>query len=125
VVVRDETLLSRAHDQRQASGDPTAHAEILALREAGRRLGDWRLEGCDLFVTLEPCPMCAGALVMARIRRLVYGALNSKAGAVRTHCRLLDVPSFNHRVEALGGVEEEAAAALLKDFFASLRNGPD
>ncbi|MCX7015708.1 MAG: tRNA adenosine(34) deaminase TadA [Candidatus Sumerlaeota bacterium] len=121
VVARGEELLARAHDERQRRADPTAHAEILALRAAGERLGDWRLDGCDLYVTLEPCPMCAGAAVMARIRRLVYGAANRKAGAVETHCRTLDVPTFNHRVEVLGGVEAEAASALLSAFFAQWR----
>ena len=121
VVARGEELLARAHDERQRRADPTAHAEILALRAAGERLGDWRLEGCDLFVTLEPCPMCAGAAVMARVRRLVYGAANRKAGAVETHCRTLDISTFNHRVEVVSGVEAEAASALLTAFFAQLR----
>ena len=123
LVVKDGELISRAHDERQASGDPTAHAEILALKAAGQSLGDWRLDGCDLYVTLEPCPMCAGAILMARIRRLVYGAPSKKAGAVETHCRLLDIQSFNHKVEVVSGVEADAASALLSEFFSKMRNG--
>ncbi len=121
-VVKDAELISRAGDERQASGDPTAHAEILALRQAGMNLGDWRLDGCDLYVTLEPCPMCAGAILMARIRRLVYGAPSKKAGAVETHCRLLDIDSFNHKVEVVSGVEADAASALLSEFFQKMRS---
>jgi tRNA(adenine34) deaminase len=122
VVVKDGELISRARDERQASGDPTAHAEMLALKAAGQSLGDWRLAGCDLYVTLEPCPMCAGAILMARIRRLVYGAASKKAGAVETHCRLLDIESFNHKVEVVSGIESAASAALLSEFFREMRN---
>lgn len=121
VVVQDGRVLARAHDLRQSTGDPTAHAEILALREAGKELGDWRLDGCDLYVTLEPCPMCAGAILMARIRRLIYGAPSAKAGAVHTHCRLLEIETFNHKVEVIQGVLADEAAALLADFFKNLR----
>jgi tRNA(adenine34) deaminase len=122
VVVRDGELLARAGDRRQSLGDPTAHAEMLALSRAGQRARDWRLEGCDLYVTLEPCPMCAGAALMARIRRLVYGAENLKAGAAATHCRLLEIETFNHRVEVRGGVLAQEAAGLLRDFFSHLRS---
>lgn len=121
VVVRDGELLARAHDLRQSQGDPTAHAEILALSAAGKLLGDWRLDGCDLFVTLEPCPMCAGAILMARIRRLVFGARSRKAGAVRSHCSLLDIGTFNHKIEVVEGVLMEEAARLLSEFFEGLR----
>jgi len=123
VVVQGDRLISRAGDERQASGDPTAHAEILALQQAGMALGDWRLDGCDLYVVLEPCPMCAGAILMARIRRLIYGAASKKAGAVETHCRLLDIESFNHKVEVVSGVEADAASALLSEFFREMSDG--
>ncbi len=122
VVAREGTALASAHDLRQSTGDPTAHAEMLALGAAGRALGDWRLDGCDLYVTLEPCPMCAGAILLARIRRLIYGAPNCKSGAVETHCRLLDIDTFNHRVEIRSGMMAEQSAMLLKEFFAQLRS---
>jgi len=121
IIVQGERVLSRAHDIRQTTGDPTAHAEILALSAAGKAIGDWRLDGCDLYVTLEPCPMCAGAAIMARIRRLVYGAPSHKAGAVATHCELLNVKTFNHSVEVVSGVMAEEATALLSEFFKRLR----
>ena len=121
VVVLGEECLARAHDMRESTGDPTAHAEILVIREAAKAIGDWRLCDCDLYVTLEPCPMCAGAMILARIRRLVYGAPNLKAGAVETHCHLLSLPGFNHRVETISGVLAEPCAELLKRFFSRKR----
>ncbi len=121
VVVREGRLLARAHDRRESLRDPTAHAEILALREAARAVGTWRLEGCTVYVTTEPCPMCAGALVLARVRRLVYGASSPKSGAVRTLYRIADDPRLNHRVEVVGGVLEPEAQALLRQFFRGLR----
>lgn len=121
VVVRGGKLLSRAHDRRESLRDPTAHAEILALREAARVVGSWRLEGCTAYVTAEPCPMCAGALVLARLQRLVYAAPNPKSGAVRTLYRIADDPRLNHRVEVVGGVLNAEAQALLQQFFRGLR----
>jgi tRNA(adenine34) deaminase len=115
-------LLATAHDERMALADPTAHAEILAMRRAAQLLGDWRLDGCDLYVTLEPCPMCAGALVLARVRRVVYGATSPKSGAVETLTRLLDVEVFNHRVEAQGGLKAEECGGILSAYFQSRRN---
>lgn len=120
VVVRGE-LVAVAHNQRETDNDPTAHAEILALRAAAAALGSWRLVDADLYVTMEPCPMCAGAMVNARIRRLVYGCDDPKAGAVRTLFQLLDDQRLNHRVEVVQGVLGEASAALLKSFFSRLR----
>jgi len=117
VVGPDGSLLAAAHDERMARRDPTAHAEILALRQAAQAMGDWRLEDCDLYATLEPCPMCAGALILARIRRLVYGAPNPKGGAVVSHTRLLDVHTFNHRVDVEGGVLAEKCAGILTTYF--------
>jgi tRNA(adenine34) deaminase len=114
-------VLSRAHNQRERDADPTAHAEILAIRAAARAIGSWRLEGCTLVVTLEPCPMCAGAVVAARIGRVVYGAADPKAGAAGS---LWDIPRdrrLNHRAEVIGGVLAEESAALLREFFARRR----
>lgn len=124
LVVRraDGAVLASAHNRRELDQDPTAHAEILALREAARRLGSWRLEGCALVVTLEPCPMCAGALVNARIEELVYGADDPKAGAVRTLYALCEDARLNHRLEVVPGVLADACAAELRTFFATLRS---
>lgn len=125
VVVCDGKLLARAHDRRESLRDPTAHAEVLALREAARVLGSWRLEGCTVYVTVEPCPMCAGALVLARVRRLVYGAASPKNGAVRTLYRILEDPRLNHQVEVAAGVLEHEAQALLQRFFRLLRDSQE
>lgn len=122
VVVRDGEVIARAHNRPIGLNDPTAHAEILALRAAAERLGNYRLTGCDLYVTLEPCAMCAGALVHARVRRLVFAAADSKAGAVASTMRLLEAPYLNHRVEVVAGVLAEEAAALLQRFFALRRS---
>ena len=120
VVVRGE-VIAVAHNQRETKNDPTAHAEIVALRTAAAALNSWRLVDADLFVTMEPCPMCAGAIVNARVRRLVYGCNDPKAGAVRTLFQLLDDPRLNHRVEVVPGVLGAESAALLKSFFSRLR----
>jgi tRNA(adenine34) deaminase len=122
VVVRDGEVIARAHNQPIGLNDPTAHAEILALRAAAKRLGNYRLTGCDLYVTLEPCAMCAAALVHARIRRLVYAAADPKAGAVASTMRLLDAPHLNHRVEVESGALAEESSALLQRFFAQRRD---
>ena len=122
VVVREGEVIARAHNRPIASNDPTAHAEILALRAAAEKLGNYRLTGCDLYVTLEPCAMCAGALVHARVRRLVYAAADPKAGAVVSRQRLLESSHLNHRVEVAAGVLAEEAAALLQRFFALRRD---
>lgn len=121
VVVLGDRLVARAHDRRESLRDPTAHAEVLALREAARAVGSWRLEGCTVYVTAEPCPMCAGALVLARVHRLVYGAASPKSGAVRTLYRIADDPRLNHRVQVTAGVLEAEAQALLHRFFRGLR----
>jgi len=122
VIVRDDEVLARAHNRREESNDPTAHAEILALSEAAQKIGSWRLEGCSAYVTLEPCAMCAGAMVLARIDRLVYGAPDPKAGAVRSLFNLADDPRLNHRVEVTAGLLEQDSSALLKEFFATRRS---
>jgi tRNA(adenine34) deaminase len=121
VVVARGEVVAVAHNQRETTNDPTAHAEIVALRMAAARLGSWRLVDADLYVTMEPCPMCAGAIVNARIRRLVYGCDDPKAGAVRTLFQLLEDQRLNHRVEAVPGVLASECAALLKSFFSRLR----
>ncbi|MHC4247180.1 MAG: nucleoside deaminase, partial [Planctomycetota bacterium] len=117
VVFRGEEILGEAANNRESCCDPTGHAEMVALRAAGERLGSWRLEGCSMVVTLEPCPMCAGALVNARLKRLVFGAFDPKAGACTS---LFDIPGdrrLNHRVEMIGGFEESRCAELLRAFF--------
>lgn len=121
VVVRGEILVGSGHDQRMALRDPTAHAEVLALREAANCLGDWRLEGCELFVTLEPCAMCAGAILLARIGALYFGASNPKFGAVGTRLNVLADPGWNHRVRILGGIRAGECAQLLTDYFRAKR----
>jgi tRNA(adenine34) deaminase len=112
-------LLAAAGNEREIRHDPTAHAEILVLREASRRLRSWRLTGLTLVVTLEPCTMCAGALVLARVARLIFGAFDPKAGAVSSLFDVVRDPRLNHRVEVRGGVLEAECSVLLKDFFAS------
>jgi len=121
VVVVGGEVVAVAHNERETGGDPTAHAEILALRRAAAALGRWRLIDADLYVTMEPCPMCAGALVNARVRRLYFGCDDPKAGAVRTLYQLLDDRRLNHRVEVVPGVLAADGAALLRSFFGRLR----
>ncbi|MFO0956109.1 MAG: nucleoside deaminase [Isosphaeraceae bacterium] len=123
VIVRDcdDKILATAFNLRETRQDPTAHAERLALTIAGEALGSWRLEGCSLYVTLEPCAMCAGAIVLSRIDRVVYGAADPKAGACRSLYRLLDDPRLNHRPLVQYGLREGEARALLTDFFLGRR----
>jgi tRNA(adenine34) deaminase len=122
-VVLDSTsaIIGRGFNQREALGDPTAHAELLAIREAAAALGTWRLDGCTLVVTLEPCAMCAGALVQARVSRLVFGAYDSKAGAVGSVWDLVRDRRLNHRPEVIAGVLGGESSALLRTFFARHR----
>jgi tRNA(adenine34) deaminase len=117
-------VLGRAHNEREVRGDPTAHAEVLALREAALVVGSWRLTDCALFVTLEPCTMCAGAAVLSRVSRLVYGAVDPKAGAVGSLWDVVRDPRLNHRPAVLGGVLAEESAALLRSFFGPHRGLP-
>jgi tRNA(adenine34) deaminase len=121
LVVRDGEVIGVGHNERELRKDPTAHAEILALREASTRLGSWRVLDSVMYVTLEPCSMCAGAIVLARIPRVVYAAPDPKAGAAGSVLNLLDVPQFNHRPIVAGGLLAEESAALLRAFFASRR----
>jgi tRNA(adenine34) deaminase len=121
IVVHDGEVVAAAHNRREADADPTAHAEILALREAARARGSWRLDGATLYVTLEPCAMCAGALVLARIDRVVFGADDPKAGAVGALWDIPRDPRLNHNVEVVRGVRGEECSRLLRSFFAARR----
>jgi len=121
VAVYRGKLIARAHNLRETAQDPTAHAELIAMRAAAAYLGSFRLTGVTIYVTLEPCPMCAGALVNARVDRLVYGAEDLKAGAVRSLHQLCEDPRLNHRVQVVPGVLAEECAAQLKTFFAAVR----
>jgi tRNA(adenine34) deaminase len=123
VVVRDGTVVGRGANRSIQAVDPTAHAEIEALRDAARTVGNYRLTGATLYVTVEPCLMCAGALVHARVARLVYGALEPKAGAVASTLQVLDAPSLNHRVDVVGGLLEPECRQLIQAFFARRRVG--
>lgn len=121
VIVRDERVIATAHNQRETLHDPTAHAEMIAITQAAETLGSWRLEGCTLYVTLEPCPMCAGAILQARIPTVVYGALDPKAGAVQSLYQLLSDPRLNHRAELVPGVLSEPCGGILTQFFVQQR----
>lgn len=121
VLVKDGQVIAAAHNSPIGQHDPSAHAEIRVLREAGQRLGNYRLPDTTLYVTLEPCPMCAGALVHARVERLVYGAPDLRAGAAGTVFDIARSPALNHRLEVEGGVGGDAAAALLQEFFRARR----
>jgi tRNA(adenine34) deaminase len=122
VVLRDGEVIASRHNERERSGDPTAHAEVLALRDAADVVGSWRLEGTTLVVTLEPCPMCAGALVAARVDAVVFGAADPKAGACGSLYNLCADPRLNHEAEVVAGVRADEAAALLADFFQRRRS---
>ena len=114
-------VIGRGRNEREALGDPTAHAEVIALRAAAAAVGEWRLEGCTLVVTLEPCTMCAGAAVLARVARVVYGAVDPKAGAVGSLWDVVRDRRLNHRPEVIAGVREPESAVLLRDFFSAHR----
>ncbi len=121
VVVHRGTIVAVAHNRRELDQDPTAHAELLAMRRAAARLGSWRLSGCTVYVTLEPCAMCAGAMVLARIERCVFGCTDPKGGFVGTVGDLSAVPALNHRFDVVGGVLADACSERLKRFFRDLR----
>ena len=121
VIVRDGRVLASGHNRPRAAHDPTAHAEMIAIRDAAAAIGDERLTGCDLYVTLEPCTMCAAAISFARIRRLYYGAADPKGGAVESGVRFFDAPTCHHAPEIYGGMRESEAAELLRTFFAERR----
>jgi tRNA(adenine34) deaminase len=122
-VIVDATgrIIGRGHNRREVDGDPTAHAEVLAIRQAAATLGSWRLDGTTLYVTVEPCPMCAGALVMARVPRLVFGVDDAKAGACGTLYNIVRDERLNHRLEVIAGILEDECRQLLQRFFSGLR----
>lgn len=122
VIVRDGKIIARGRNRRDRSGNVLAHAEIEAIRKACKKLKDWRLEGCTMYVTLEPCPMCAGAIVQARMDRLVIGTMSPKAGCAGSILNLLDVPEFNHQVPVTKGVCGDECSRMLSAFFKELRN---
>jgi tRNA(adenine34) deaminase len=121
VIVHNNQIIAKAYNQREQLNDPTAHAEIIALTQAAAALDTWRLNGCTIYVTLEPCPMCAGALVLARIDRLVYGCDDPKTGAVKSLYNIVQDDRLNHRLEVTSGVLAEQCLALLQDFFTRRR----
>lgn len=121
VIVHDERVIASAHNQREQLRDPTAHAEMIALTQAADALGSWRLDGCTLYVTLEPCPMCAGAILQARLPTVVYGAADPKAGAVHSLYQLLSDPRLNHRTSAVAGVLAAQCGEILTRFFQQQR----
>lgn len=122
IIVHGDEIIGRGHNLRETSHDGTAHAEIIAIREASRTIDAWRLLHCRLYVTLEPCPMCAGAIVQCRVPTVVYGTPDPKAGCAGTLMNLLQEPRFNHRTEVISGVLQEDCALLLTQFFRKLRN---
>ena len=122
VVVAEDQILGRGHDLRESLCDASAHAEILALREAAKNLGDWRLNQATLYVTVEPCAMCAGAIVQFRVNKLVYGAPNAKSGSIDTILDIVHQSRFNHRVEVISGILEDECKEIIRQFFKELRN---
>lgn len=122
VIVKDGKIIARGYNRRNTDKNTLAHAELLAIRKASRAVGDWRLEECTMYITLEPCQMCAGAIVQARIPRVVIGSRNPKAGCAGSILNLLQVPQFNHQVELTEGILEEECSAMLSNFFRELRS---
>ena len=121
VIVKDDKIIARGYNKRNAKKTTLAHAELLAIAKASKKLGDWRLEECTMYITLEPCQMCAGAIVQARIPKVIVGAMNQKAGCAGSVLNLFQIPAFNHQVEFEHGVLEEECSAMLSDFFRELR----
>jgi len=121
VIVYEDRIIARGYNRRNTDKNTTSHAEINAIRKASRRLGDWRLEGCTIYITLEPCQMCAGAIVQSRITRVVIGSMNPKAGCAGSVLNLLEMPQFNHQCEVTRGVLEEECSQMLSGFFRELR----
>lgn len=121
IIVKDGEVIAAAHNLRETGHDATAHAEVMVIRQACEKIGHWRLTGATLYVTIEPCPMCAGALVMSRVARLVYGAADYKAGAVESLFNITNHSGLNHRMEVTAGVREEECRSLMKEFFRERR----
>lgn len=123
VIVFEDKVIARGYNKRNTKKNTLAHAEIIAINKASKILGDWRLEDCTMYVTLEPCPMCAGAIVQARIPRVVIGSMNPKAGCAGSVLNLLDTPGFNHQAELVTGVRGDECSRLMSNFFKELRSG--
>ena len=121
VIVQDGTIIARGYNRRNTEGNTLAHAELTAIKKASKKTGDWRLEDCTMYVTLEPCQMCSGAIVQSRMTRVVVGCMNPKAGCAGSILNLLDMPEFNHQVELTTGVMEEECSQMMKSFFKELR----
>ncbi|MBR2322722.1 MAG: tRNA adenosine(34) deaminase TadA [Clostridia bacterium] len=121
VIVLDGKVIASAYNKRNSSHDATSHAEILAIKKACKKLGDWRLDGAEMYVTLEPCPMCAGAIINARIKKVYFGAYEKKSGAVMSNYRILFSGSLNHKADAEGGILEKECSSILKKFFSEKR----
>ncbi|XCP86101.1 tRNA adenosine(34) deaminase TadA [Roseburia hominis] len=121
VIVHEGRIIGRGYNRRTTDGNPLAHAELIAIKKASKRLGDWRLEDCTLYVTLEPCQMCSGAIIQARMKRVVVGCMNPKAGCAGSIFNLLQVPKFNHQAELTTGVLEKECSLMMKEFFRELR----
>ena len=121
VIVKDGEIIAKGHNLREKTNDPTAHAEIVAIRKACKKLGSWRLEDCIMYVTIEPCSMCAGTLLWTRIKKIVYGAKDFKGGALGSSYNIFDVKNINHHPEIVGGVLEEKCSRIISDFFRNKR----
>lgn len=121
VIVKDDQIIARAYNKREMKQCSTAHAEILAIEKACKKLGNWRLEDCDLYVTLEPCPMCSGAIIQSRIRNVIFGAYDPKGGCMGSNMNINDVRGFNHYPDIEGGILQDECSRLLKDFFKAKR----
>jgi len=121
VIVREDRIIARGYNRRNTDKNTLSHAELIAIRKASRKTGDWRLEDCTMYITLEPCQMCAGAIVQARMGRVVIGAMNPKAGCAGSVLNLLEMPEFNHQAEVERGILEEACSGILTEFFRNLR----
>ena len=121
VIVKDDIIIARAHNKRETLKDPSAHAEVLAIRKAAKKIGDWQLVGCTLYVTIEPCIMCAGTIIQSRISRVVYGAPDIKGGAFGTSINVLDAKNINHHPEIVGGVLQQECTDTIKHYFKSKR----
>ena len=122
VIVKDGKILARGYNKRETNSNSLCHAEIIAINKACKKLGDWRLEGCELYVTLEPCPMCAGAIIQSRIEKVFFGAYDTKAGCAGSKINMFEKNIFNHNVEVVGGILQKECAEILKLFFKNLRN---
>lgn len=125
VIVREDRIIARGHNKRNAKKTPLAHAELIAIEKASKKMGDWRLEDCIMYITLEPCQMCAGAIIQARIPKVVVGAMNKKAGCAGSVLNLFQIPTFNHQVEFENGILEEECSKMLSAFFKELRKRKD